>query len=604
VTTLPPVPDDCSPRSTPPSGDLASSTSGVSSAGTGGGLSLDDIVALRKLALGDLYFFAKGVLGFDRLTDKVHKPLCRLLELYGPYDQLHLVQPWHHYAAAIRLALKKMRVPRDQWDDRIAKYRREGIKKLMIKMPRAWYKTTLGSIAYPVWRGARDCNHRCLLTQNTMTNAVAKGSAVGQCWTGNPLMGALFPEMLPTGRDKWSSDGRCLHRTKNFAEATYEYAGTRTQKTSTHFNEILEDDTVAPDKDDLGADAILPSPDDVSQAIGWHRLVPPLLDDLSTGRNIIFGTRWFVLDLLKWVEEHEPDFLIFQWAVKEDAQGQPSATGEVVWPERFSQEVLDALSASLGPYLFSCLYMNTPLSSESMLFAPEMVQFYDREPRSLAVFTTVDLGGDPRDAKKGRDPDPSVVMTCGKDLTDGHCYVLDYDCKRCSVSEVIDLIFAHVKKWHPLKVGIETFGWQSTMMSFVRDRQIQTNTFFVTEKIQNNKISKERKIQGLQPIVADKRLHLRAAMTSLYNQMMTINKHGKAMGANDDMVDALAMQLSLWLTVKSIKEEAYEATKGGPLDFDRVVAECRHAQESVDKTRSATEGAPRPAWGKIGRAHV
>lgn len=555
-------------------------------------LSAEDIETLRVRARGDLYFFAVGILGFDRLHPRIHKPLCRLLELYGPYDELHLIQPWHHYRRAIELALMKMRVPRDQWEKRVAKYRREGIKKLMLLMPRTWYKTTLGSIAYSVWMGIRDPNYRELLAQNTSTNAVAKGSAIGQCFLSNPLMKLLFPELLPTAAEKWSAEGRCLHRTKTFAESTYEFAGIRTQVTSRHFDCVIEDDTVAPDKDDLGADSILPSQDDVSQAIGWHRLVPPLMDELTRGRNIITGTRWFVLDLIKWVKDNEPDFLIFQWAVKEDSSGQPNIHGHLVWPERFTEDVIKQLQNSLGPYLFNCLYMNSPVAPESQLFRPDWIRYYDKEPLGLMTFTTVDLGGDPTDTKSA--PDYNVVMTCGKDMTEGKIYVLDYSRERCSPSRTLELIFDHVERWHPVTVGVETVGYQKSLRHWIRQRQVSESKFFSVTELTHNKRSKTQRIMGLQPAVSGGVLYFRPHMTALVNELLIY-----PLGANDDLADALAMQLELWRVSPSLREEAQRAT-GGPNDATTQIELARKAQKEADERKARRVNVPRARWGAAG----
>ena len=44
------------------------------------GIPAETLKELRENALKSLYFFAKGVLGYDRLNARIHKPLCRLLE--------------------------------------------------------------------------------------------------------------------------------------------------------------------------------------------------------------------------------------------------------------------------------------------------------------------------------------------------------------------------------------------------------------------------------------------------------------------------------------------------------------------------------------------
>jgi predicted phage terminase large subunit-like protein len=554
----------------------------------GEALGPEHIEMLRKKAKGDLYFFCKGVLGMDRLTPSIHQPLCRLLELWKGYGP-HLSNPWSAFEVVVKDALRRMRIPEDQWEARCADIKANGIRRLLILFPRTWYKTTVSSIGYPLWRGINDTNFRCLLTQNTATNAVAKGNALAGLVDGNAMLRFLFPEILPTPRSKWSESGRCLNREKSFPESTYEFAGTRTQATSRHFNDVIEDDTVAPDKDDLGQDSILPSQEDVGQAIGYHRLVPPLLDEIATDRNIVVGTRWFVHDLISWVQANEPSFIVYQRAVREDADGQPCASGALQWSERFSERVLQELAASLGPYLYSCLYLNLPVQSEDMLFKLEWVKYYDVETPRLMKFTTVDVGGDPMDTKG--QPDYNVVLTCGKDMDGGQIYVLDYARERCSPSRLLEMIFEAVEKWHPVTVGLETVQYQKSLMHWIRQRQVTTGDYFSVTQLQHNKASKTARIRGLQPAMSAGVLRIRTGMQALVNEMLVY-----PLGTNDDLLDALAMQLELWKVTPSCQERA-ESFTGGPNDVAFVLAACAQEQQRQNEMKKVVSKRPPPAWG-------
>ena len=149
--------------------------------------------------------------------------------------------------------------------------------RMQFVLPRGWLKTTLCSQAYPMWRACKDPSIRVLLTQNTYKNAVSKLKPIKANFESNPLLRTLFPEVLPNNRSTWTGDSLCLNRPKAFNESTFEAAGVRTQVTSRHYDIIIEDDTVAPDFDELGGQALLPTKDQVEQAIGWHRLASPLL---------------------------------------------------------------------------------------------------------------------------------------------------------------------------------------------------------------------------------------------------------------------------------------------------------------------------------------
>jgi predicted phage terminase large subunit-like protein len=554
------------------------------------------LAAVRTRAEGDLYFFAKCVLGFDKLNSRIHRPLCRLLELHGPYDRMapRLTPPWREYRVAICQAFRKMGVERREWPARLQRIRFRGIQRLMIKMPRSWFKTTLCSIAYPLWRAVRNSNYRSLLAQNTATNARAKGMALARVVEGCELFRLLWPSLLPTKAEKWSEDGRCMRRTKPYAESTFEFVGTRTQVTSRHCDDVIEDDTVAPDKDDLSGEVVLPNPVDIAQAIGWHKLVQPLFDDLRTGRNIIAGTRWFVLDLLRWVEDNEKDFVVFQWAVREDLNGQPSTGGVLVWPEHAGEEELAHLAAALGPYLYSCLFMNTPVTVEQMLFRPDWFRFYDTEPTGLMVFTTVDPAGDPAESKGL--PDYNVVLTCGKDQHDGKIYVLDYTRERCSPGRLLDIIFDHRKRWQPVTIGLELVAYEKSLKYWIKQRQNSESDFFAITTVNQSKRSKSAKIRGLQPAFAQGMVWIRHWMTELHNELCQY-----PLAPHDDLADALAMQLELWRLTPSHHERAAEWEQG-PNDFEFCLKSVRQASEAskvaADASRNANwaSSAPNLLW--------
>jgi predicted phage terminase large subunit-like protein len=491
-------------------------------------LTPDELDSIREQAKSDLFFFAKGILGFDKLTPNIHLPLCLELEQY------------------------------------------ETQHRLEITLPRGWFKTTVVSKAYPVWRAIRDPNVRILLAQNTFTNAESKLKTIDDIFNINPLFRMLFPELLPDTKCQWTSASKTVRRTKSSGdEGTFEAAGTRTQVTSRHYDCIIEDDTVAPDQDDLGEQNLCPTKDDIAQAIGWHRLVPPLLVHPMESQNIVVGTRWFEKDLISWIHENEHSYFKFYERAVRETGGIPNENGEYTFPERFGEAVCDHLKVSMGPYLFSCLYMNKPMRSEDMVFHPEWFEYYETESKQLVTYTTVDPAGDPEDSKG--EPDFNVVMTCGKDLSRGTIFVLDYKREKCSPGRLIDMIFEQVRRWNPVKVGVESVAYQKSLCYWIRERQKQEDKFFLVDTIVNNRKSKNARIMGLQPLVQSRTLVFRRWMTSLVNELLSF-----PLGKNDDLADALAMQLNLWAMTRSRSEAKKQMIANDPLSCDQAIRELRN----------------------------
>lgn len=484
---------------------------------------------LRQESRRSLYFFCKSILGFKDFVPHVHGPACMMLE---------------------------------DWS----------AKRLGIMLPRSFFKSTLVSIGYAIWEsiqiadaktGRPGSNVRVLIAQNTSDNALKKLAAIKSQWDGNKLLRTLFPELLPTTKSRWTSECLQLNRTSTDPEGTYEAVGIGTQVVSRHFDIIIEDDTVAPDLDELGEDNLCPTKDDIDQAIGWHKLLTPLFVHPAQSRSLIVGTRWFEKDLISHVQLKER---IYRWYQRSAIEADLP-----IWPERFGHETLSNLRASLGPYMFACLYLNDPMRSQDMVFQPEWWRFYETEPRDLIVYTTVDPAGDPKLAKK-RKNDFSVVMTCGKDIYTGNIYVLHYDRLRGNPGEVIEAIFRHVRNYKPVKVAIESNAYQGTLVYWVNERKKKESLHFFVEPI-NSRRSKEERIRGLQPVFADGRLFVRMWMQDLLTELLAF-----PLGANDDIADALAMQLGLWATTRSLEERKRDTSATDPLSFAGAIADIRHRQ--------------------------
>lgn len=485
-----------------------------------------DLDQLRSRAESSLFLFAKGILGYDWLNARIHKPLCEILE--------------------------------------------SSASRIRVVLPRGWLKTTVCTIAYPLWAALKNPNIRILIVQNTFSNACKKLTSIRSQIESNELLRALWPGILPTKDCIWKTEALQLNRDHHHPEATFEAAGTGTRITGRHYNLSIEDDTVAPDLDEMGEEELLPTQGDVEKAIGYHRLLTPLIATMPDNRMVIVGTRWFPQDLLSWSQNKEPRYTQYYRAVREDKDGNPDENGDLTYPERFSSEVLDSIRDAIGPYLFNTLYLNTPVRSEDMIFRPEWFSYYDSQPKNLVTYTTVDLA--PPDSKS-RDPDYNVILTCGKDLSTGYIYVLDYFRDRCTPSEVISQIFRHVTRYHPVTVGLETVAYQKSMSYWIRERMSKEGDYFMITEFKPT-TKKEHRVAGLQPVVNSGSLKFQRWMTDLVNEMLSF-----PLGTHDDLIDSLAMQLSLWASTPTTEEKKL-IEADDPLSWQGAAKEIHNRQKA------------------------
>ena len=123
-------------------------------------LSDDQLAFMRKQALGDLFFFARTVLGLTFLEAVLHAPLCDFL------------------------------MNQD--------------KRTVVILPRSFLKTSI-TRAYLIWRVLHNPNIRILYVTNSEPNAKKFVHAIKDVFERNILFQLLFPEIIPDfAHTRWS----------------------------------------------------------------------------------------------------------------------------------------------------------------------------------------------------------------------------------------------------------------------------------------------------------------------------------------------------------------------------------------------------------------
>ena len=454
-------------------------------------LDSDTLESLRKKGRESLFFFARGILGFSDFTSHIHKPICDALQ--SPDD-----------------------------------------KRYLIVLPRDWFKSTIGSVAYPIWRALNNPNVRILIVQNSMSNARKKLQSIKQIIEKNKLLRALYPELLPNKKSVWTAECLTVNREGAYPEGTFEAAGTGTAVTSRHYDLIIEDDTISPEIDDMTGVMQQPTQLEIEKAIGFHRLVHPLLLHPSKSEIVVIGTRWCERDLIGWVMRNTTDYRILSRSAREN--------GKIVW-ERYNEEVLYELERDMGPYMFSTLFLNTPLCGIDTMFKREWMKYYQNLPaQDLVYCTSVDPASETTAGSS--DPDFTVVLTTAISRNTGDIYVVHYNRARMNPGEQIDYIFNHYYAYKPVVVKVEAIAYQRTLVYWIQKRQEKQNMFFYVEPIKGLKMSKVDRIKGLQPYFAAGKIAMRTDMPDLERELLSFPN-----AAHDDVIDALSMHMDFWFKV-------------------------------------------------------
>lgn len=437
--------------------------------------------AIRLRALNSFYFFCKAVMGFGDITPHFHREVCLMLQ------------------------------------DETYRHKR-------IELPRGHLKTSICTIAYPIWRVIRNPNIRILIANATATNAGHFLRMIAGTFESNEFFRWLFPEVIPTDfrKVKWTETELEVRRTRQWPEATIEAIGVGGTAVSRHYDLLIKDDLVNEDH--------LKTPDQMAKVVDWHRYSLSLWVNPAVGEQIVVGNRWAFNDVMAHLATHEPWFLAYSRAAVEK--------GEILWPERFSHEALNRILDSQGPRIFSAQYLNNPLADDARAFDVTLLRRFTQIPPSpMSYVCAIDPAIGQRRSGPGSDRTAMVVVGMNADR---ELYVVDARCGRWGVDEMIDQLFDIVRLWKP-RVGIETVVFQKALLWPIREAMRRHRLSFPIQELRpSSNASKEARIGALQEYMHQGALFVREDVPELMKEFVEF-----PLGAHDDLLDALAYAIQM-----------------------------------------------------------
>ncbi len=198
----------------------------------------------RECCLNDFFFFSRVFLGYRDLERAVHGQFIQVFESSAP-------------------------------------------RKIVV-MPRGSFKSTLGSVAYPLWRLSRDPNVTVLLDSELYTNSKNLLREIRQHLQSEKYT-AVFGDQIgkPWGESEITVQGR----TRNRKEASITVGGIETTKVGQHYDLIIGDDYNSPTNSD--------TPEKCEKVISHVRYNLNILN--PGGEYVFIGTRYAERDVFGWL---------------------------------------------------------------------------------------------------------------------------------------------------------------------------------------------------------------------------------------------------------------------------------------------------------------
>jgi len=338
--------------------------------------------------------------------------------------------------------------------------------RLVLLAPVEHGKTTLSSLALPLWTLGRNPGARIALISETHTQAARLLAAIRENILSNPKLREVFPRLVPAkgARASWSDSEILVERPVGGKDPSVVALGVNGPLLGARLDLAILDDVCSFENTFTSGQR--------QKLVSWFRstLVGRVVD---SGRVVSVGTAWHDEDLLQTLSLSSQYQTIRDPAIKQD--------GEPLWPEAWSLVRISQRRVEIGELEFSRQMLLKIAGDLSSRFRHEWVErafelaslrgaCWESAPQAgERVYTGVDLG-----VGVGAQHDLSVLFTLSV-LPSGERRVLSIRSGRWRAPELVEQI-ARVQLDFGGRVRVESNGAQAYISHFLEERGIHVES--------------------------------------------------------------------------------------------------------------------------------
>lgn len=425
-------------------------------------------------------------------------------------------------------------------------------KSKMFLLPRNTFKSSVITCGYALFYLKKNPNKRILIYSDSATKASGFLTDIKNHIEGkarNSIFKDLYGDWATSPyTGKWNDSQIIIsERSESRKEPSIDTAGIETSRVGQHYDLILFDDIVT--------DINTTTKAQMDKVYECYQKSLSLLK--PNGDIVIVGTRWTFGDAYgRIIEENKdnPTFRVFIKKAYEESNGEKIYNFADCGEESLTPAFLEDKRKKLGNHFFSCLYMNSPASDDTVVFKSSNFKFFDSiSTDSLYITATVDPAGEGEDF--------TAITVVGFD-NEKKMYVLDLVNAHLKPSQIVQKIIELSYKWKFVKLGIETNTFRGMLEDDVKnardEERNRDNSSFQDFSIElftstcKKGEGKHSRILSLEPIHERGEIFLRGknidSLTGVYSELATqmlqyTYDGGKS--PHDDLLDALAFQVKL-----------------------------------------------------------
>lgn len=415
----------------------------------------------------------------------------------------------------------------------LGKWGQPGYTRIMIQLPREFFKTSLCTIANPLWQITRDPDSPVAIFNEKEGNAAMWVRTIRDIAANSLLFQTLYPDLLPPGIGinatqsmprswKWNDFEITFQRNRIQPEASITALGIGSASAGRHWPKIIKDDLIS--EDAIRSESVM------NFAKDWFDKSLYLERPATKGWDLIPCTSWGYNDLYAHVLRTY-DYVLYRRAALENEQGEPDIAGESIFPQKLTTAEL-RVQAERDPYGYSAQMQNMPMPGRDRQFDPKWIRWGQasaaEENPEFIINTECydpDIVGDPRLFEK---PPPSVplrlmrkallfdpaptesaeiarsksarngVDVIGKDPW-GRVFVLESWASRTDPQSVITKLFSLMRKWGTCTLGIEEVNFSKLYRFWILADQYRHKFPVNIIKLPPGKRDKDTRISRLIP---------------------------------------------------------------------------------------------------------
>jgi len=418
----------------------------------------------------------------------------------------------------------------------------------LILVPRGVGKSGCITQGLPILRTIRDSDYATGIANETAKLAESFLGDIKGEFEGNPILRALFPEIIPPDLRKtiWKADRIITNRAKqNPTSPTVLATGVTGTVTGVHMSEWVCDDLLSQKAAEA---AYRGNTEEIEGTNRWITRLQPLLKSPKRDPIIFIGTRWWEGDSYEFIEdfwgqgEERREFLWtlqlpaqkYQWQDGKDLKmvDRPKESqtirlfrrgeiaifkfpaidenGRAIFPERYNLEELARMQEE-DPVFFAGQYLLEPAAGAASVLSPEWLKTYEVDGNSILIDgsdgrkeylhnddLTFLISVDPAFSKKSSAARTAIPVVG----TDGKRLFLfeDFAERLDSEDEIAAKVVEFTLRYKPQKIFIETVVAQVAVANAIRRRfrEEDLDDSIIEEIRSHGKEKKTMRIYGLE----------------------------------------------------------------------------------------------------------